>query len=114
MHPIRGEQYCYTHHPSKAAARAESRKRGGVRRRRPKTPVPEAWELRSVADVRGLLEHTISDTLALENGVSRARALGYLANTALECIKVGELEDRVAAMEQRLETMSSQTQVGLR
>lgn len=114
MHPIRGEQYCYTHHPSKAAARAESRKRGGVCRRRPKTPVPDSWKLRSITDVRRLLELTISDTLALENGVSRARALGYLANTALECIRVGELEERLAGVEQRLESFGSQEALGLR
>ena len=84
-----------------------------MRRRRPKLPVPDSWELRSINDVRGLLEQTIGDTLALENGVSRARALGYLANTALECLRVGEIEERLAAVEDRLTALRTQGDAGV-
>jgi len=55
--------------------------------------------LSTVADIRRLLEVATIDTLSLENSVSRSRTLAYLAQTALRCLEVGELEDRVALLE---------------
>ena len=38
----------------------------------------------------------VIDTLSLENSVARSRTLAYLGQTALKCLEVGELEDRLA------------------
>ena len=39
------------------------------------------------------------DTLGLENSVSRARTLAYLAMAAIKLLDVGELEQRLTALE---------------
>ena len=75
--------------------------KGGLRRRKEKT-LSGAYEfqgLSSVPDIRRLLEIAVIDTLALDNSVARARTLAYLAQTALKCLEVGELEERVAMLE---------------
>ena len=75
--------------------------KGGLRRRKEKT-LSGAYEfqgLSSVPDIRRLLEIAVIDTLTLENSVARARTLAYLAQSALRCLEVGELEERVEMLE---------------
>lgn len=60
---------------------------------------PEPVRLRSPDDVLALLERVMSDTLHLENGASRSRAIGYLAGLALKALEIGEIEERLAALE---------------
>jgi len=55
--------------------------------------------LSTVADIQRLLEVAVLDTLSLENSVARSRTLAYLGQTALKCLEVGELEDRLALLE---------------
>ena len=63
-------------------------------------PAPMSSQgLATVADIRRLLEVAVIDTLSLENSVARTRTLAYLAQTALKCLEVGELEDRLALLE---------------
>ena len=52
-----------------------------------------------MADIRRLLEVAVLDTLGLENSISRARTLAYLATTAIKHLEVGELEQRLASLE---------------
>jgi uncharacterized small protein (DUF1192 family) len=52
--------------------------------------------------VQALLEETVSTTLAQENTGQRSRTLGYLLGLALKALEVGELEERIAALEERL------------
>jgi hypothetical protein len=47
--------------------------------------------------VRG--QKAVLDTLGLENSVARSRALAYLAQVSLKALEVGELEERVKAIE---------------
>jgi hypothetical protein len=99
--PIRGENFCFWHSPGHAEEADEARRLGGLRRRRERT-VAGAFEfagLGTVADIRRLLEVATIDTLSLENSVARSRTLAYLAQTALRCLEVGELEERVALLE---------------
>ena len=53
----------------------------------------------TITDFRRLLEVAVIDTLSLENSVARSRTLAYLGQTALKCLEVGELEDRLALLE---------------
>lgn len=62
--------------------------------------------MRSVDEVLTLLEKAIHDVLELENSISRARALGTLAMAALKALEVGELENRVAVLEQTIDGVS--------
>jgi hypothetical protein len=99
--PLRGEDFCLFHSPDHEEEATEARRLGGLRRRKEKT-LAGAYEfqgLSSVPDIRRLLEIATMDTLALENSVARARTLAYLGQTALRCLEVGELEERLAMLE---------------
>lgn len=55
--------------------------------------------LGSVEGIRRLLEIVSTDALAMDNGVPRLRALISAAVAATNLLKVGEIEDRLAALE---------------
>ena len=99
--PLREGRYCFVHDPDHADEAAEARRMGGLRRKREKT-VAIAYDfqgLESVEQLRRVLEVAILDTLSLDNGVARNRALGALTMAGLKALEVGELEQRVAALE---------------
>jgi len=60
-----------------------------------------------VTDIRRLLEVATIDTLSLENSVARSRTLAYLAQSALKCLEVGELEERLALLEAAVRSRSA-------
>ena len=104
--PMKGEDYCFWHSPGRQDEAEEARRLGGLRRRREKT-VAGAYEfqgLATVTDIRRLLEVAVIDTLSLENLVARSRTLAYLSQTALKCIEVGELEERLGLLESIIRT----------
>ena len=89
------------HSPEHAEEVAEARRLGGLRRRR-EVAVSGAYEfegLESVADIRRILEVAVFDTLGLENSISRARTLAYLAMTAIKLLEAKEFEERLVALE---------------
>jgi hypothetical protein len=99
--PLHDSEFCLMHSPDHAEEVAEARRLGGLRRRREKT-VAGAYEfegLRSVEQIRRLLEIGVLDTLGLENSIARSRALAYLAQVSVRLLEVGELEERVQALE---------------
>jgi hypothetical protein len=98
---IRGERFCYMHDPERVEEAAESRRLGGIRRRRERT-VAGAYELagvRTIDDLFRVVEIATFDLLSLENGIARNGALlrGVLVGAKL--LEVGEQEDRIAALE---------------
>ncbi len=72
---LHGSQFCFTHDPAHAQARAEARRRGGHNRRTPKRvdAVNALVSLRSVGDVQAQLETVLADTLGQENSAARTR-----------------------------------------
>ena len=114
--PVAGSEYCFVHAPETARARTEARKRGGMARHGRDigsvTPALAAAKatgvivpkisLKTVDDVQRLLETCASNLLTLEKSIARERALASVAATALEVIKVGNLEERLRALEERL------------
>jgi uncharacterized small protein (DUF1192 family) len=42
----------------------------------------------------------VLDALSMENSMSRARTLAYLAQVALRMLEVGEIEERVSTLEE--------------
>ena len=92
---------CFWHDPEHAQEAAEASKLGGLRRRKEGT-VAGAYEfdgLDSVAKITRLLEIAVVDTLSQENSIARARTLAYLAQMALKALEVGQVEERLAALE---------------
>ena len=80
------------HSPKHAEDMAEARRLGGLRRRREVavSGTNEFAGLQNVADIRCILEIAVLDTLGLENSIARARALAYVAMTAVKLSEVGE------------------------
>lgn len=98
--PLFGSPYCFVHDPGRASDRARARRLGGFRRTRPLAePVPMV-PLRNADAIRLILEETCGEVRRLEPGVAKARTIAYIAGVALRVLEVGELEARVAALEQ--------------
>lgn len=100
---VKGSEYCQAHDPSLAAQRAAWRKAGGKARATPEgDPVP----LLDAEDVRTGLAAVIGSTWRLQNTSERSRALCQLYLAALRTFELGELAERVAALERRLGGMT--------
>ncbi len=70
------------------------------------TPEGAPVELLDAEDVRTGLAAVIGSTWRLQNTAERSRALCSLYLAALRTFEVGELAERVAALEQRLGGMT--------
>jgi hypothetical protein len=101
MAPLRDRPYCFSHDPERAADAAEARRLGGLRRRKEGT-IAVAYDLPgldSVAGIRRLLDIVVTDGVGLDNGIPRLRVLISTAVAATNLLKVGEFEERLAALE---------------
>jgi hypothetical protein len=102
MPPLRDSQFCWAHSPERAKEAQEARRLGGLRRKREST-ISSAYQfesLNSVEGIRRIVLIAVLDALSMENSMSRARTLAYLAQVALRMLEVGEIEERVAALEE--------------
>jgi hypothetical protein len=100
--PLRDNDYCLMHSPEHAKDVQEARRLGGLRRKREVT-LSGAYDFESLSTVEGirrLVEVAVMDTLGMENSIARNRTLAYLAQVALRTLEVGELEQRLAFLEQ--------------
>jgi hypothetical protein len=102
--PLRGGSLCFWHDPEHAEEAEQARRLGGQRRRREKI-TEGAYDLEGIespAEIRRVLEIAIIDALGLENSVPRSRVLISGALAAARLHEVGELEERLAAIEAAL------------
>ena len=93
--------YCFAHDPERATEAAEARRLGGLRRRKEGT-IAVAYDLPgldTVAGIRRLLDIVVTDGVGMDNGIPRLRALISTAVAATNLLKVGEFEERLAALE---------------
>ncbi len=99
--PLRGESFCFWHHPDYAEEAAKARQLGGLRRKREKA-LQGAYEvdgLETVEQIRRVVEIAVLDGLGLDNSVARCRVLIAGALAAAKLLEVGELEERLEAIE---------------
>lgn len=96
--------YCFVHDPGRGKERAEARKRGGERRRVPHVADSSAVKtpIRDVPGVMQLLDVAAIDTLAQENSAQRTKALVAVTLAYFRGLEVGEIEQRLEAIEQAL------------
>lgn len=101
---VAGSEYCFSHDPDLREKRQKARRAGGKARHGRRI----TWSdddlranvsIRSVGDVLALLERATMDELSLENSHSRNRTIASLAAAALKALEVGELEQRIVALE---------------
>ena len=106
---ITGSKYCYWHDPKVAAKRIQARRQGGLNRQKSlNRPVKKASEgvkyaLDGVESITDILQDALNDAAGLENSHARARTIGYLCQISLKALEVGNLEERVSALEKRIE-----------
>ncbi len=107
---VNGSKYCFLHDPQLAQEAAEARRLGGLRRKREVTVAGAYYlgDLDTVAGIRRLIEVAAVDALGLENSVARTRALVHAAQVAAKLLEVGEMEQRLDALEQSLKERSNQ------
>jgi hypothetical protein len=101
MAPLRDRPYCFAHDPERAEEAADARRLGGLRRRKEGT-IAVAYDLPgldTVVGIRRLLDIVVTDGVGLDNGIPRLRVLISTALAAMNLLKVGELEERLAALE---------------
>ena len=103
--PMHDSPFCFWHAPATAEEAAEARRLGGLHRRKKKTvgAIFGFAGLRTVEDNLALLETATVETLAIENSISRNRALGGFAAIGLKFLEAKDLEERIAALERALE-----------
>jgi hypothetical protein len=93
--------FCFTHDATKGKERALARRKGGLQRITPHVAdasiVPR--ETRSIEGVMIILDYALQESLALQNSIQRGRLLVSIAGSYLEALKVGELEQRMEAIE---------------
>jgi hypothetical protein len=99
--PQRDRPYCFAHDPERATEAAEARRLGGLRRRKEGT-IAVAYDLPgldTVSGIRRLLDIVVTDGVGLDNGIPRLRVLISTAVAAMNLLKVGDLEERLEALE---------------
>ena len=103
--PPRGGRYCFAHDPDRAAAAAEARRLGGLRRRREKAVATSyiVGGLGSVAELRRVTEIAILDALQLDNSIARSRLLLAGVIVGIKLLEVGELERQVTDLQDVLD-----------
>lgn len=97
----RGGEYCFWHDPSKAAERAAAQRTGGLNNNRSAVLPPDTANLAvgTAEEVVGLLGVTIDQVRVGLLDARVANTIGYLSGVLLRALDVGELQRRVAALE---------------
>ena len=110
MATLKGEVWCFSHHPEREAERVAARKRGGRRNRVAGTVLTLAedesalpLELGDMKAVKAALDLIWRDTLRQENSAQRSRTLVAVALAAMKALEVGEYEERISALEQAVQ-----------
>ena len=96
----RASGYCFIHDPSQAKERAKARKLGGRNRKRGagNTPYPDA-DTKTAQGLTTFLDALLRETWQLEQGIARSRTLAYIVSVQKSVLEVGELENRLEAIE---------------
>ena len=102
--PGRDSTFCFWHDPGKAEDLAEAQRLGGARRKWERT-IAAAYDvagLGTVEAIRRIVEIATTDALGLDNSIARGRLLISAALAAAKLLETGELEERIATLEQAI------------
>ena len=96
--------FCFTHDATKGKERAIARRKGGLQRITPHVAdasiVPK--QTRSIESAMIILDYALQESLVLQNSIQRGRLLVSIAHGYIEALKVGEMEQRMEAVETAL------------
>jgi hypothetical protein len=101
---IKDSKYCFIHDPAQGAARAKARKRGGERHRTPHGGDASTIlsDVKTLEDAKKILIYTLAEIMPMENSLQRARVLIALFDSFVRALEIGELEERITALEDLL------------
>ena len=101
---LQGGRYCFTHDPASGKARAKARKLGGERNRTNHGGNPESLPatVATIAQATKILDYTLAEIIPMENSIARGRLLIALVAGYINAFEIGELENRLAAIETAL------------
>ncbi len=96
--------FCFTHDASRGKQRAVARRNGGFKRITPHAADASlvTKETRTIKDVMTILDYALQESLVLSNSIQRGRLLVSIAHGYIEALKVGEMEQRLEAVEMAL------------
>lgn len=96
--------YCFMHDATKGKERAIARRKGGYATKQPHyadtSVIPSV--IQNIQDVLLILDYALTETVGLDNSIQRGRLLVSIAHGYIEALKVGELEERIEAVESTL------------
>lgn len=103
MKALRGSKYCFTHSPDTRAQQAQARKAGGAARHTAHAGDPEIIpaDITDIPSARKILDYVKDELLVSDNSIARNRALLALFDSFIKSLEIGELEQRIAALEAR-------------
>ena len=101
---IAGGRYCFTHDPASGKARATARKLGGKRNRTPHAGQADILPatVTTISEATRILDYALAETIPMENSIARGRLLIALVAGYINAFQVGELENRIMAIETAL------------
>ncbi len=93
--------FCFTHDATRGKQRALARRNGGLKRITPHVADASlvAKETRTIKDVMTILDYALQESLVLSNSIQRGRLLVSIAHGYIEALKIGEIEQRLEAIE---------------
>ena len=102
MPALRGERFCWAHHPNVAARRTAARRRGAKRQQAGKK-APRQWPatLRTEADLQALLDVGLAEVRDVR-GARRSGLVLRLLDRALAVHDVLDTQKRIARLEEML------------
>lgn len=105
MRPLKGGRYCFNHSPAVARKRAAARKRGGRQTRI--GPAKGVADVSSIPALQSHIGQALADTLLRPSSEKKAASIARLVECARRLIVEGELEQRLALIEARLDAQEA-------
>ena len=99
-----GNGVCFMHDATKGKERAIARRNGGLATKQPHfadaSVLPSS--IRNIESVLIVLDYALRESVGLDNSIQRGRLIVSIAHGFIEALKVGEIEQRMEAVETAL------------
>ena len=102
--------FCFMHDETNGKEKALARRNGGLATK--KSHFADAQilpsSIRNIGSVLVVLDYALQETIGLDNSIQRGRLLVAIAHGYIEALKVGEMEQRLEAVEITLKLRKKQ------
>ena len=101
MPAIKGTRLCFTHSPATRRAQAAARRLGGYNSSTPHAgdPATIPADITTIESAAPIVRYVLDELLTMDNSIQRARALLACFDSFVKAFEIGELEQRIAALE---------------